>query len=110
MVTASSAAASASSRRPSSLSMLAEVVETHGQIGQEGVGAGLAPAAVDVTASSAAASAASRRPSAQHVAEVVETHGEIGQEGVGPGLRPGAVDRHRLLGRRQRRLPPPQIA
>ena len=48
MSIASCAAASASSRRPSSLKPIAEIVERHGEIGQEGVGPFGGEAAIDV--------------------------------------------------------------
>ena len=88
------------------------VVQRHGEVGQERVGAGLRRAGGRcVTASSIAARASSRRPSSDRQARlVVQRRGEVGQERVGAGLGELAVDADGFLDRGQGLLPPPQVA
>ena len=112
MSTASWLAASASSRRPRLERRDAEIVQAHGEVGEEGVGPRRRRAARCrcSTASWLAASASSRRPrSERSAAEIVQAAGEVGEEGVGPRRRQLPADVDRLLARRQRLLPPPQV-
>ena len=110
MVTASSIAARASSRRPRSASQLDWLFSDLARSGRNASGRASASWRRMVTASSIAARASSRRPRlGQAVRLVVQRRGEVGQERVGAGLGELAVDGDGFLDRGQGLLPPPQV-
>ena len=110
MVTASSIAASASSRRPRSASRTDRLFSELARSGRNASGRAAASSRWMVTASSIAASASSRRPrSRQPDRQVVQRRGQVGAERVRAGRGQLPVDGDGFLDRGQRLLPPPQV-
>ena len=86
MVTASSMAASASSRRPRPASRMDWLFSDHGEVGQERVGPGAGQVAVDGDGFLDGGQRLLPPPQiGQPDGLVVQRHGEVGQERVGPG-------------------------
>ena len=102
MVTASSIAARASSRRPRSARQIGLVVQRRGEVGQEGVGAGGGELPVGGDGFLDRGQGILPPPQAGQAERlVVQRHGEVGQERVGAGGGQLAVDGDGFLDRGQ---------
>ena len=111
LATASSAAASAASRRPRSLSRLARLFSDVARSGRKASGRAAASSRQMLHRLLGRGQRRLAPPEvAEAVGEVVERAGEVGAEGVGPGGGELAVELRPPPRRGQRRLAPPEGA